>query len=181
MKLSSSKKLKGLQNSKNFGKIIIISGTPGTGKTTLAKKLVKKLGSKYINVDEIIKNNKLNEFYDKKRHCWVVDVKKLNKVLTKEINNYKKDKAVKGLIIDSHLSHYLPKRYVDLRIITKCDLKTLQSRLKKKKYPKSKIRENLDCEIFDICLNEAIEAGHKVIVIQTTKPLNINKIAKKLK
>ncbi|GAF74200.1 unnamed protein product, partial [marine sediment metagenome] len=80
-----------------------------------------------------------------------------------------------------HLSHYLPKKYIDLCIITKCNLKTLEKRLKKKRYNKAKIRENLDCEIFDICLNEAKEAKHKILIIDTTKGININKILNKIK
>ena len=35
--------------------------------------------------------------------------------------------------------------------------------------PKNKVRENLDAEIFDICLNEAKENKHKIIVLDTTK------------
>ena len=45
----------------------------------------------------------------------------------------------------------------------------LKNRLKKKKYSKDKIRENLDTEIFDVCLNEAKENRHKIIVMDTTK------------
>ncbi|MBW2981137.1 AAA family ATPase [Candidatus Woesearchaeota archaeon] len=158
-------------------KTIIVTGTPGTGKTTLAKKLNKKLGYDYIDVKEIIKEDKLKEGYDRKKKCYIVDIKKLNKVLVETIK-----KAAKSIIIDSHLSHYLPKKYVDLCIVTKCNLKELKKRLEKnKKYSKSKVRENLDCEIFDVCLNEAKEAGHKVIVIDTTKGLNIAKIAHSIK
>ena len=67
------------------------------------------------------------------------------------------------------MSHYLPKKYVDLCIVTKCGLKKLKKRLEKRKYNKKKIRENLDCEIFDICLNEAMEKGHKVKIVDTSK------------
>jgi len=162
-------------------KAVIITGTPGTGKTTLAKKLAKKLNYPYIDVNKIVKENKLDREYDKKRKCYAVDIKKLNQSLIKLINNYKKNKKIKGIIIDSHLSHYLPKKYIGLCIVTRCELKELQKRLKKKKYGKNKIRENLDCEIFDVCLNEAREAGHKVVVINTTKPLNMAAISKKLK
>ena len=165
-------------------KVVTITGSVGTGKTTLAKKLSKKLNYLYIDVNKIVKENKLDREYDKKRKCYVVDIKKLNRSLVKIINNYKKSiknefnktnsikklkKIKKGIIIDSHLSHYLPKKYVDLCIVTKCGLKELQRRLKKKKYDKDKIRENLDCEIFNVCFNEAREAGHKVVVINTTK------------
>lgn len=158
-------------------KTIIVTGTPGTGKTSLAKKLSKKLSYDYIDVNRIIKQNKLKEGYDRKKKCYIIDTKKLTKSLTKIIKN-----AANNLIIDSHLSHYLPKKHVDLCIVTKCNLKQLKKRLESKKgYPKAKVRENLDCEIFDICLNEAREAGHKVIVIDTTKGLNIDKIAHKVK
>src|SRR3989344_2139205 len=131
-------------------KTIIISGTPGTGKTTLEK----KLNAKCLYLGDLIKKQKLAESYDRKDRCYVVDIKKLNKAIIKETNKEKKNKT-KTLIIDSHLSHYIPKKYVNLCIITKCDLKKLSKRLKKKKYSKAKVRENLDCEIFDICLNEA--------------------------
>ena len=152
--------------------VICVSGIPCTGKTTLARKLSKQFNYKYIDVNKIIKDNKLNEKYDKKRRCYIVDIKKLNKLLIKLIN------AKENLVIDSHLSHYLSKKYVDLCIITKCDLKVLEKRLKKRKYNKSKIRENLDCEIFDVCLNEAKERKHKIIEIDTTKRINIKWIKK---
>lgn len=154
-------------------KTICVSGSVGTGKTTLAKKLSKKLNYSCIDVSKLVKKHKLYDGYDKKRKCYIVDTKKLNKELIMLIN-----KQDKGIIIDSHLSHYLPKKYVDLCIITKCNLKELQKRLRRRGYSAAKVQENLECEIFDVCLNEAKEAGHKVIVIRSTKGLNINKISK---
>lgn len=145
-------------------KAIIITGTPGTGKTIIAKKIAKEKNAKYIDVNKIIVKYNLREKYDRKRRTWVVDVNKLNKILIDLINKNKK-----RLVIDSHLSHYLPKKYVGLCIVTKCDLKVLKKRLEKRGYIKSKIRENMDAEIFDVCLNEAKEFGHKVKVIDTTK------------
>jgi|TARA_B100001964_G_C14249320_1_gene609067 adenylate kinase len=182
-------------------KVIIITGSVGTGKTTLSKLLARKLNFHYIDVNKIIRKYNISEGYDKKRKTNIVDINKLNKALIKEIKNYKNtikknsiissnknisiknkrtfekineknknNKKIKnGIIIDSHLSHYLPKKYVDLCIVTKCNLKVLKNRLKKKKYSKDKIRENLDTEIFDVCLNEAKENRHKIIVMDTTK------------
>lgn len=155
--------------------IIAISGTPATGKTTIAKALAQKLKYRYLNVNRILNKYKLKESYDKKRKSFIVDTKKLNKALIQEI------KKQENIIIDSHLSHYLPKKAVDLVIITKCNLKKLQSRLKQRRYNQKKIRENLDCEIFDICLNEAREKHHKVNIIDTTKGIKINKLIKTLK
>jgi len=144
---------------------IIVTGSVGTGKTTLAKKLAKDLNHKYIDVNKIISENKLDEGYDEERKCKIIDTKKLNKVLIVMI------KKEKNLVIDSHLSHYLPGKYVDKCIVTKCDLKELEKRLKKRKYSKEKIRENLDAEIFDVCLIEAKEQGYNIEIVDTTKNL----------
>ena len=162
-------------------KIIAVTGTPGTGKTTLSKKLSNKLDFYYLDVNKLISRRKLSEGYDKKRKTKIVDIKKLNKVLASEITFIKKSsKKYRGIIIDSHLSHYLPKKYVDFCIVTKCDIKELSKRLKKKKFDKNKIKENIQSEIFDICYNEALERKHKIIVIDTTKSFNISSVTKKI-
>jgi adenylate kinase len=149
---------------------IIVSGTPGTGKSSVARKLAKKLGYRYINVKRLLQKYKLKEKYDSKRKSWVVDEKKLAKALEKLIKESKS-----GLVIDSHLSHFISPKLVDLCVITKCELKALERRLRRRGYSKNKIRENLDCEIFDICLNEAQEIGHKIRIIDTTKPFDARK------
>ena len=142
--------------------IIIVTGSVGTGKTTIAVALSKRLRYSYANLNELIKKNKLQGRYIKKLDTYGVDVKKLNKFLVKLILSSKGN-----LLIDSHLSHYLPKKYVDYCIVCKCELKTLAERLKTRDYSKVKIRENLDSEIFDVCLIEALENKHKVIVVDT--------------
>ncbi len=165
-------------------KVIAVSGTPGTGKTTLSKKLSKKLGFYYLDVNRIILKHKLSEGYDKKRRTKIVYINKLNTALIKEIGRIKKNniknKEYNGIIIDSHLSHYLPRKYVDFCIVAKCDIKELNKRLKKKKFNRNKITENLQAEIFGVCCNEAIERKHNIIIINTAKSFNISSLANKL-
>jgi adenylate kinase len=156
-------------------KAIIVTGTPGTGKTTVAKKIARMLGYRYVDVNKVIAAKKLSEGYDRKRKCRVVDVKKLNKFLGNIIENSKKK-----VVIDSHLAHYLPKELVDRCVVTKCNLKLLSMRLKRRGYPREKIKENLECEIFDICLNEAKERGHKTIIVNTDKKIDYKKLIKRL-
>lgn len=143
-------------------KIVIVTGSVGSGKTTFAKNFAKGHKAKYVDVNELIKEYNLSEGYDKKRKCKVIDTDKLNKVLIKIIKNSKED-----LIIDSHLSHYLPPKYVNLCIVTKCNIKKLRDRLKKRGYSKAKVEENVDAELFDVCFNEAKELGHKIKVVYT--------------
>jgi adenylate kinase len=143
--------------------IIIFTGTPGTGKTTLAKELAKKLKIPYLDVNIILQEYNLRETYDKKDKTFIVDEKKLSKTLIKIILKSK------DLVIDSHLSHYIPSKYVDYCIVTKANLQNLKKRLEERKYPKNKIKDNLESEALDICLVDALELNHKVIQVDTTK------------
>ncbi|MBN2421279.1 adenylate kinase family protein [Candidatus Woesearchaeota archaeon] len=145
--------------------VVVVTGTPGTGKTVIAKRLAKQKGFLYIDVKKLVKNFTLGTSYDKKRKSIVVDLKKLNKVLINIIEISKENK-VKGLVIDSHLAHFLPRKYVDLCIVTRTNTKKLYSRLKKRGYSKSKIDENMEAEIMEVILDEARRMKHKIKIIK---------------
>ncbi len=146
--------------------VIIVTGTPSTGKTTLAKEVAQKYGFKRLDVNALIKKYVLREKYDTKNKCWIVDENKFTSVLEKIVKEKRKNKE--KIVIDSHLSHYLSPRFVDICLVTRCDLEELYRRLKKKQYPKNKIEENMECEIMEICLQEAYERKHTLVVVDTT-------------
>jgi adenylate kinase len=155
-----------------MGKVIVITGTPGVGKTTLAKYVAKRL--QYSRFDLHKFYPEISTGYDKKKKCYTVDVKKLEKIV-------KREKSKSNLVIDSHIVHLLPKRLVNVCIVVVCsNLKKLQKRLKKRGYGKAKVRENLDAEIFQVCLQEAREQGHKVIVVDSGKMFRKRKLVKRL-
>jgi len=161
-------------------KTIIITGTPGTGKTTLAKSLAKKLS--FVRLDLHDHYKEISSGYNRSKQCYDVDLKKLEKLVKEKKKEITKNEEKKGLIIDSHISHLLPKKLIDLCIVLVCpDLKKLEARLKRRKYSKKKIRENLDAEIFQVCLTEAKERKHKVLVIDVGKNVDKEKIIKKIK
>ncbi len=149
-------------------KVIIVTGSVCTGKTTLARLLAKKYHAVYININSLIKEFRLYSNYNKKFKAYNVDINKLNKFLINLIKNSKNN-----LVLDSHLTHYLPNKYVDVCYVTKCNLKELKKRLEKREYSKEKVRENLDAEILDVCLTEALENKHKVKVVDTTNGINL--------
>lgn len=164
--------------------IIIITGTPGTGKTILAKRIATSLGYTYADVNSIIKKNKLTESYDKKRHCHVVNEKKLTEALHQFIEE-KHQKALKKrqevkLIIDSHMAHVINPEYVDLCIVTRCGLSVLYYHLKKRGYPPQKISDNIESEIMEVCLTEAQDNGYTPLVIDTSKSVSLIPIKKHL-
>ena len=157
-------------------KLIAISGTPGVGKSTIAKYLAKETGFFRLDLHNYYK--RISKGYDLKKHCYNIDLGKFKRWVFK----IKKEKDV---IIDSHISHLLPKKEVDLCIIITCsDLKKLQKRLKRRRYSQQKIRENLDAEIFQVCLKEAKEKKHKIIIIDSSLKIDkaglLHKIHKSL-
>ena len=143
-------------------KLIAISGSPGTGKSTLATLLVKKLNAERLDLQDYYKE--ISTADNKQKKCYDIDIKKVEGLVRA------KKKKHELVIIDSHVAHLLPKSLINLCIVlTSSNLKTLEKRLKERKYNKAKIRENLDAEIFQVCLMEAKENGHKVITFDTSK------------
>ncbi len=159
-------------------KVLIVTGTPGTGKSTFASKLAKKTHLKHLDIHQYYKLLSVN--YNQKKRCYDVDPLRLQKLVQLKLRE-----SAHGIIIDSHISHFLPTKIVDLCIVLICsDLKKLQKRLQQRKYSQKKVRENLDAEIFQICLVEAREKGHRIAIFDTAKrlpwPAVYRKISKSL-
>ncbi len=155
-------------------KLIIIAGTPGTGKSTLAK-LIAKLG--YVRLDLHHHYQQLSIGYNQKKQSYDIDYKKFEKLVKEKLKEHPK------IVLDSHIAHLLPPKLVSTCIVLTCtNLKELKKRLQKRKYPLAKIRENLDSEIFQICLTEAQK--HHPLVFDTAKLTSLQifqKIKKNLK
>ncbi len=154
--------------------LIAVSGTPGTGKTRLAKELAKRLGYKYVDVNRFIKEKGLSEGYDEERMCDIVDEKRLSAGLVRDFSG-------SDCVIDSHLSHNLPAEKVGLCVITTCGLAELKRRLEARQYPPSKVQENLEAETMEVCRTEAEDAGHKVMLVRTDEDVDFDKIIRRLK
>jgi len=123
-----------------MGKAIIITGYPGTGKTSLARALERMLKSraKIIEVDEEAKKNGWFWAYDARRRSHVYDTEFLEKWLVSE--------AVKSdlLFIFSIFPCLLPMEFVSQVFVLKSEPEVVERRLRERGWEEGKIRENLE-------------------------------------
>jgi adenylate kinase len=136
-------------------RVILITGTPCTGKTTTAKQLAAKLDAQYINLTDYAKTYDLTSGEDKQRKTTIIDEEKMRTKLTETINAA--DKA--NIIIDGHYaSAVTPANLVTKVFVLRRNPKELKQFMQKCGFEGAKLWENLSAEILDVCLIEAVQA-----------------------
>jgi len=142
--------------------IVAISGTPGTGKTSISK-ILEQRGFEIVDLNKISIEKDFVIDVDEKRGSNIIDVNMLNKYVT---NNYAKKDIV---FVEGHLSHLL--KNIDKVIVLRCHPSLLKKRLAKKKWNDKKIKENADAESLDIVLCESIDVHPKknIFEVDTTE------------
>ena len=126
-----------------------LTGTPGTGKTTISNALNKKT----LHLSELY-----SEASEGKTSTgeWLIDLEKLNGIVDKSNGS--------SLIIEGHLSHTL--KNIEQIIVLRCDPNVLRLRLEKRAYSEVKIKENLEAEAIGIIYSEAVELVDKASLFQ---------------
>jgi adenylate kinase len=137
-------------------RVILITGTPCTGKTATAKQLATTLpDALYINLTDYAKTNRLTRGEDKKRKTITIDETKMRKKLAETINA--SDNA--NIIIDGHYaSAVTPTELVTKVFVLRRNPKELKRFMEKCGFEGVKLWENLSAEILDVCLIEAVQA-----------------------
>jgi len=159
-------------------KIIFISGTPGTGKTTIATRLNSILSKthdcKLIKINELAIDYNLIHGEDEEKGYKIVDMikvdEKINEIFDsffKDKNTSKNSKNPKIAIVEGHLSHLCSIDSIDSNanvyckvIVLRLNPDILKNRLELRGYNKNKIHENLEAEALAVCSVEAYE-NHK--------------------
>jgi adenylate kinase len=136
-------------------RVILITGTPCTGKTTTAKHLTAMLDAKYINLTDYAKTYQLTLGEDKKRKTIIIDEEKMRTKLAETINTA--DKI--SIIIDGHYAAAVtPADLVTKVFVLRRNPKELKVFMEKCGFEGDKLWENLSAEILDVCLIEALQA-----------------------
>ncbi|KAJ4987473.1 POS9-activating factor FAP7 [Stagonosporopsis vannaccii] len=140
---------------------IIITGTPGVGKTTHAEQLARATGLKHVSVNQIVKDEGFHEGKDEETGSWIVDEDKLLDYLEEQNIS-----ETGGCILDWHACDLFPERWIDLVVVLRCDSTVLYDRLTARGYKDKKLDENMDSEIMQVLLDEAREAYKEEIVVE---------------
>lgn len=139
--------------------LVGITGTPGTGKTSVTAQLEKKAGYQVIHLNELIREEKLYSEVDAERDCVVADMDLVEQRVMEKV-----DRSSPVTILDSHLSHHI----ADIVIVLRTSPDKLRERLQKRHYSENKVQENLEAEALDVILFESVEWCDKVFEIDTT-------------
>ncbi|KAF8973888.1 P-loop containing nucleoside triphosphate hydrolase protein [Flammula alnicola] len=138
------------------GPVIVLTGTPGTGKSTHASLLANEspVPLKHINVSEWVKERGLYEKYDEEWQTYTL------------LDDLEPLIAEGGLILDWHTCEAFPERWADLVVVLRCNHTKLWERLEKRGYPLKKVQENNEAEIMQVVLEEARSSYAPEIVVE---------------
>ncbi|CAO2821293.1 unnamed protein product [Amaranthus hypochondriacus] len=137
---------------------ILVTGTPGTGKTTIASALAEAAQLRHVNIGELVKEKNLHDGWDEELDCHIIN----EDLVCDELEDMMEEG---GIIVDYHGCDFFPERWFDRVVVLQTENSILYDRLSKRGYTGSKLSNNIECEIFQVLLEEAKDSYHEDIVV----------------
>ncbi|XP_076331747.1 adenylate kinase isoenzyme 6 [Tachypleus tridentatus] len=144
---------------------VLVTGTPGTGKSTLCSEISQVCGLEWLNIGEIAKTGQMYDGYDEVLECPIIDEDQM-------VDELEDKMADGGMIIDYHGCDFFPQRWFDVVFVLRTNNTILYDRLASRGYQGHKLESNVQCEIFQTLLDEAKESYDTQIVheLQSNTP-----------
>ena len=154
--------------------IVLITGTPGTGKSTVAKALKQRLGQGWavINDREFCSKHKIGSF-DKKAQELEVPLKKLESKIKQQLSKNS------NIILEGHL-FCETKIPADIVVLLHAHPKLLETRLLEKGYDQLKVLDNVFCEMTDYCKANVLKNFGKNKVLELNNDKGLKEITAKI-
>ncbi len=144
-------------------KIIIVTGTPGVGKTVLARLLAKKIGFTFSSLGDLVRKERLHKGFDRRARSYIIDERSVRR----KLQGYFKDHREKGIVFETHsVRSILPKTRGMVAIVLRLDPLILAKRLHARNWPKLKIWENVESEMIDVSLYDSLKVLGKTRVFE---------------
>nr|CAB3456391.1 unnamed protein product [Digitaria exilis] len=174
---------------------LLVTGTPGTGKTTTCSLLAEAAGLRHVNIGDLVREKSLHNGWDDDLECHVIneDLVSLRlrlrsasasasappPPLTAVPHPFSQSCTIAvrvcdeledmmeegGILVDYHGCDFFPERWFDLVVVLQTDNSILHDRLTCRGYTGSKLSNNIECEIFQVLLEEAKESYKEDIVM----------------
>jgi adenylate kinase len=144
---------------------ILVTGTPGVGKTSLCTLLESQLpedfgvtGFQYVKLTDLIKEKKLYTKWNEEFDVPEFDID----MVCDELEPLMSGRG--GIILEFHSCDFFPERWFQLVVLLRCDNTNLYDRLKERGYNEKKITENIECEILEV-LKEEVESSYQPDIV----------------
>ena len=146
--------------------VILVGGSPGTGKTRVAKILGSKLSVEVIGLGEFADESGCITAEDKARKTGIIN----EDCLVDALLDLTEDRS-KRMIIEGHYIDLVPSSSVQWVFILRTHPEQLRTRLTDRRYSKEKVTENVEAEVIGVCQMDALEAfgEERVFEIDTTE------------
>ena len=120
---------------------ILLTGVPGTGKTTIGKRLSKRLKLPFFKLGDIALKKRFVKYFDEYHQSWIIDIDAL-----KEYINSFLSRSTKCFLIECFYCDIIEPHHVSKIIVLRTHPLILLERLKKRNWPEHKINENILAE-----------------------------------
>lgn len=132
------------------GKVIAISGTPGTGKSAVGALVSRSLGFELIELGSLVFEKKLYIGYDDERQSYIIDEPRLREHLRRLA-------AERGnLLVIGHYSEIVDDDVLDKIVVLRVNPIELAERLRRRGWPPEKVLENVEAELLGVCTGNAL-------------------------
>jgi len=144
---------------------LIITGSPGTGKTTLAKSLGEKLNLTVLNEKDFALKNGIGSFNEENE--LEIPIKEFEE----KANAFLKE--TDDVLFEGHVVCEA-KLHVDKAILIRVDPEDLEMRLENRNYSMEKVMDNVFCEGIDYCKKQVIKNYPIDKIIEVTSKASIS-------
>ncbi|KAF7134592.1 hypothetical protein RHSIM_Rhsim08G0250900 [Rhododendron simsii] len=137
---------------------VLVTGTPGTGQTTTSSFLAEATQLRHVNVGDLVRDKNLHDGWDEQFDCHVIN----EDLVCDELEDMMEEG---GNIVDYHGCDFFPERWFDRVVVLQTENSVLYDRLSKRGYTGAKLMNNIECEIFQVLLEEAKDSYPEDIVV----------------
>ena len=139
-------------------RVILVTGTPCVGKTSVARLLASKLDALYVNLTELAVRENLISGKDEERDSIIVDKNRMRHKIREIIEGCDQN----DIVIDGHYAvSVVPKKFVTYVFVLRRDPVELRKFMEQCGFSGRKLWENLASEILDVCLVDALNVHGK--------------------